>query len=148
MRRGLMLRANPINAESMKRVAMSASVVGVTAFATGVGLNMALAKWGSGINPYVRALISAGSGILLGVGFEAYDLRALSAGVAVGGVVNGADIAYNYFLATRQNAVNPMIYPTWQMPAGSVGYAPPAGSFMPPQAQQPWSMPQAQRQAA
>ncbi len=132
MRRGIM-RANPVNAEAIKRVAMSAGVVGVTGFVTGVGMNMALAKWGSTLNPYLRAGISAGAGIALGVGFEAFDLRALSAGVAVGGVINGADIAYNYYLASRANAVNPQIYPTWPMPAG---YAP--AGFM-PAPQQQWA---------
>lgn len=137
MRRGIM-RANPVNAEGMKRVAMSAGVVGLTGFVTGVGMNMALAKWGSSLNPYLRAGISAGAGIALGVGFEAYDLRALSAGVAVGGVINGLDIAYNYYLATRASAVNPMIYPTWQM--APAGYAP--AGYMPAPASQQWQQPQ------
>ena len=142
------MRANPVNAEAMKRVAMSAGVVGLTGFVFGVGTNMALAKWGSRINPYLRAGISAGAGIALGIGFEAYDLRALSAGVAVGGVINGADIAYNYFLATRANNLTHPIYPTYQMPAGyaPAGYAP--AGFMPaPQPQQQWA-PAAQQQWA
>jgi hypothetical protein len=147
------MRANPVNQEAIKRVAMSATVVGITGFVTGVGMNMALAKWASSINPYWRSLISAGSGIALGVGFEAFDLRALSAGVAVGGVINGADIAYNYYLATRAHAVAPMIYPTWQM--APAGYAP-AGYVPAPQNQQQWApapqqqqwAPAQQRQAA
>ena len=141
MRRRGIMRANPVNAESVKRVGMSAGVVGGVAFVTGVGANMALAKWGSSINPYARAAISAVGGIALGIGFEAYDLRAISAGVAVGGVVNGLDIAYNYYLATRAHAVNPMVYPTW--PMAPAGYAP--AGFMPaPQPQQQWAAPQQQ----
>lgn len=119
----LRVRRNPLNVETVKKVAVSAGVVGALASATMIGMNMLfqrVSQLGS-FTGYKRAGLQAGIGILGSVALQSFGLETLAAGIGIGGVAAGINGAYVTYSTPAAASTTPAgsVYPRIAAPAGA-----------------------------